>query len=227
MVFAGVVQNTYDLIWKPKPDLTYRYALTLDTSLDGSKTSYQAELAIQIVKVEKNGDYTVSTSYRGQKLVVDGKAQEIPDNTASKPQLERFNAHGGRLDDTQETDDDGEADPLGKTLGDLTEFAAPAKPVKIGDKWTKIIPGNARKNVSPAKIEYTVAGIENSTPAHAVKVAFAYNETQAERPVHANGSIWIDPTDGCLLRLDTAIANLRLEDGGDALGQAHLNIDRK
>lgn len=224
---VGTRQEAYNLVWRPKADQVLRYALSLDTMVDGSKTGYQAELAIQVVKVDTNGDYTVSTSYRGQKLTVDGKVQEIPDDSASKPQVEHFSARGVRLDAPQKTDDDGEADPLGKALGDLTEFSAPAKPVKAGDKWTKIIAGNARKNVSPAKIEYTVSGIETAGSAHTVKIAFAYNETQAEKPVHANGSIWIDSADGCFARLDATIANLRLEEGGGALGQAHLSLGRE
>ncbi|HVT12243.1 MAG TPA: hypothetical protein VHE55_08245 [Fimbriimonadaceae bacterium] len=222
LCLAGQGPAAYDLVWKPKAGQSFRYDLTLDMAVDGSKTLYQTELAISIPKVEPNGDYTVSSQYRAQKLTVDGKSQAVPDASGDKPQIDRFNARGERLPSGQKEEDD-ETDPLAKTLGDLTEFTAPAKPVKAGGKWSKVVAGDAKKGISPARIEYTLEKAATDT----IHVSFTYAETQAEQPVRASGSLWLDAGDCCLVKLDASIVNLRFEDGGDAIGQARLTVTRR
>ncbi|HWA82375.1 MAG TPA: hypothetical protein VG820_03005, partial [Fimbriimonadaceae bacterium] len=167
LCLAGQAPTAYDLVWKPKAGQSYRYDLAIDLVTDGTRVGYRAELAVSVPKVDPDGGYTVSTSTSSQKVTADGKTTDMSEN--AKPREERFNARGESLEK-----DGPPQEALSRALDDLTDFAAPAKPVKIGDKWSRIIPGDAKQGLSPVRIEYTLAGSDKVGKTDTLKLILTY-----------------------------------------------------
>jgi hypothetical protein len=209
--WASVQDRTYSLVWQPKQGQAFKYVLSMDMSADGNQVLFGSELSVKITSVEKNGDYTVESIYSSPTITVDGKTQAASDDAVNKPEIEKFNAKGERIDAGKDKDED--TDPFGKALGDIMDFNAPEKPVKIGEKWTREMPGNEKSKTRPAKAEYKLAGIDKVGTSETLRVTYTYAETEGGKPVKAEGEFYVDGADGSVVKMNATIDNLRFDDG--------------
>jgi hypothetical protein len=209
--FGLTQQPGYALIWKPRVGQEFKYRVDVDAQIAASKLAFGAELQLRVAKVAANGDYTVESVYSHATMIVDGTSMDIADAAKSTPEIEVFNSKGMMISKKKVSDDD-EWDPFSRALNMMMDFHAPEKPVKVGDKWSKEIKGDATAKIRPVKIEYAVAATERLGAAEVVKVVFSYEETERDKPVTGDGTFLLDAADGSLHRLDATVVNLRFDE---------------
>jgi len=81
----------------------------------------------------------------------------------------------------------------------LTSFEIPDAPVKIGDRWSLVAPGQTDKWRS-THIDYVLSGMDKVGDTNALKVDVNGMETEGPMPASIQGSIWLDPQTFHVLR---------------------------
>ncbi len=221
---AWVQDPTYGLLWKPKEGQDFTYSIKVESSASDTKVEFGAELGMKVVKVEPNGDYTIESVFKHPTVTINGEEQKIDDEPEARSETEKYNARGERIDTDKDKPDDSESDPFGSAIADVMDFIAPEKAVKIGDKWTREIPGNDKKGKRPAKVEYKLEGAEKVGDANALKITFTYKETEGEKPVTSEGTYYLDADDGSLIKMDATIESAPMAEEG---GTTKVTVARK
>lgn len=200
--FAPMVEDTYTLIWKPKEGQSTTYDVEREMSAEGQTLVLKNELIVKVTKVEENGNYTVEMSERNRKFIAEGQETAIPADPDEKPQIEKYDARGNRIEEKEE---EGETDELSGIMGQIVEFDPPEKGVKVGDKWTQTLKANEKKKEKAAKLEFEVAGTGKVEGTDVVRVTLTYKQTEGSKPVTADGTIQLDKSDFSLVKFDVTV----------------------
>lgn len=223
---AASFADEYLLQWRPKKDQELRYTLSIESTIEGAKVELGGDMLLEVMAVEKNGDYTVRSTYSNPRFVIDGEKQEIPDESPSKPLTEKFNAKGEKIGGDEPDDEEGE-DIAPRSLTLLLDFVGPEKPMKVGDAWSHDFKADPKQASSrPAKADYKVIGIEKSGKFDVVRVSVTFKEVEGDKPMSAEGHFLIDVSDGAMVKTEMKVENLKFDEEPIS-GASRVTVDRK
>ena len=221
LITAAAPEPSFDLLWRPKRDQTIDYALSLNIAVKDHRFQYDTKVHKKVLDVKDNGDYELETSTQGTRIRMGVEAPMALDEEPA-PTVETYTSRGERVgEDKVEDEESDQADPVGKILGDVTEFTAPAAPVKQGETWTKDQQDDPRKEQETAHIEYQVVGMDKDV----VRVRYQYRERKDLDAVVANGTFRLRRDDFSLVSCDTTVENFKMDDNAPA-GTAKLSMHR-
>jgi len=216
---------TYSLIWKPTEGQTLDYGFSAKITTEESNVEFLTDLHLKVTKVETNGDYTLETSRNHLKVVVDGQEQSVPpDEDDDKAETVKYNARGEQIS-AKDEDEDSDPNPVTSLLKQTTDFDAPEKPVKKGEKWTKTIKADEKKGLKAAVHEYEVLGEAKSGKYNVVNVGVKYRETEGDHPATFEGTLSFDLTDMTPVGIDVKVKDAPLDE--DTRGEVKVTMTRK
>lgn len=179
----------------PKPGDQLKYRVTLVFTVYGNDVFYTAEDTERVVSVEKDGTYSVESTQanmhanNGNDLLV----QPNPNRVVSL-----YDKRGMVLDF--------QGEPSGQSWRDanLSCFVLPDKPVAKGDTWTVNVPAKLDREAPGATITYTYKGPEADKMGgvSVVRIEEKYAEVTQSTPATATGTIWVNPVDGTVVKLE-------------------------
>lgn len=217
LIASGVQTASYDLIWKPKEGQKLAYGLKIDGQLMDQPFTIAGDVLMDVKKVETNGDYTLSTSFKNMKATFFGDEQSQPDEAE---EIQKFNARGDLISEKSKKDE--ESDMVGELFSRAGEFQAPPKPVAIGEKWTHEFPADKKLNLPKAKGTYQLL----SETADQLKISIDYREESGSDPTTATGFATIQKSDNLPIFTESTIKNLRFQEGVPP-GTAKLTMSKK
>lgn len=222
-------EPSYDLLWKPKPKDALDYKLTLVIDVQEYRFNFESDLLMKVLKVDENGDYELETSTKNSKISFQGEEEMVPEE--NDPTIEKYSSKGERLSQPDKKDDSGadeedeDANPIGKVLSEVTNFIAPEKPVKKGDKWVRDVKGDEKAKVEAAKLEYEVVGKEREGDFEVIRVDYKYKQTEAREPVTAEGTFRIKKDDFSLVSFEATVEGFKMDPDAPT-GTAKLKMKR-
>lgn len=218
---ATAPDDSYSLNWKPVEGQSIDYTLSVKFTLDGQAFEAISDIAIKVSKLEGNGDYTVESLRKNNRVIVAGEEKRDPDSDDAKPEIEKFNAKGEKITKDEVVEDEDDLTALLSSIGDLKP---PKDPVKKGDKWTEEVKADEKRHIKAAKIDYEVVGIEKIGAYDVVKVSMAYKQTEGSKPVRYEGSIAFDIRDMSVVLVEASIDDAPFDD--QTSGQVKLKMTR-
>lgn len=202
----------------PKVGDVLKYRITFVFTIYGNDVFYTAIETDKVVSVSKDGSYAVESMQEG---ISANNGQDLNVQKNSKPSEALYDARGQVLelkgDDSAESWRD----------ANLSCFILPDKPVNKGDTWTANLPGKPERKTPGASVIYTSDGID-PTPVDGVS-ALKIEEKYAENSqgIHAtkSGTIWVDPKDGTVVKVDEQWRNAPIL-GLSTLVNGHVSYER-
>lgn len=216
-------EPTYDLNWRPKPEQTLRFKVSLEVGDEQERVTLDWDMRSKVLKIEPNGDYTVETTASNRTMGFLG--QEPETEPGEQTEVARYNAKGEEIDPKKEDEDEDEDGAMGAIFGALSEFKPPAAGVKKGYKWSFDVKADPKKKSTAARLDYEVIGVEKVGELDAVRVNYTFLELSGEKPTKANGYFLIDAKDGSPVGMETITVNLRLDE--ETQGSAKLKMVRQ
>lgn len=218
---AAPSDDAYSLIWKPKEGDKMQYLLSLKFSVEGQAFESLSDVLVSVPKVEANGDYTVETLHKNNRIIFGGEEKKEPDGDDEKPDVDKFNAKGERISKDDPVEDQDDLTALLQTVGDLTP---PKEPVKKGDTWTEEIKADSKKMIKAARVEYEVLGVTKIGAYDVVRVSMKYKQLEGSKPASYEGTISFDLRDMSVVALEASVEDAPLDEG--VTGQVKLKMTR-
>jgi hypothetical protein len=123
----------------------------------------------------------------------------LPDGTMARPNLANY---------VRQVNENGEVVSFaGATTNEdsiraanLDTFRPPPRPQKLGGKWRHEIKADRKTAAIGVRLEYEVLSVEEVLGVRTVRVRYTAMETGGPEPASAVGMVWIDPTDGSVMK---------------------------
>lgn len=217
-------EPTYTLNWKPVAGQEIDYGLSAQISSAGVTVEFLTDFHLKITKVEADGGYTTESKRGSTRMVTNGQEQTLPStDDDEKVRIEKFDAKGKKI--SEEDNEDGEIDDMTAILKKTTDFDAPDKPVKKGDKWQKVVKADPAKNVKAATLDYEVLGESKIGTFDVVKVAVKYKQTEGDRPASFDGTLAFSTKDMSMVELTANVKDAPLDE--ENYGEVKVKLSRK
>jgi len=214
---------TYSLIWKPTEGQALDYGFSAKITTEGSNVEFLTDIHLKVTKIETNGDYTLETTRDHLKVVTDGQEHEVPDQDENKVDVAKYNARGDKI--SKDEDDEEDSDPMSNILQQTTDFDAPEKPLKKGDKWSKTVKADEKKHSKAGITEYEVLGEAKAGKLDVVELGVKYHDTEGDHPASFAGKISFELKDMSLAAIDVTVKDAPLDE--ETRGEVHVTMNRK
>jgi hypothetical protein len=185
----AMAQDTaYDLAWKTADGDTAEYTFNAELIFGEMKFSVIGKNREKTISVAKDGTYKVESTQYGVTLKSEDGDQDVPDSETTTLAMSadrvilKYNAND-------------EADFNSLRLGNLNTIKKPAKPVKVGDKWSSDI-ASVVKGVPAVKADYEVLALEKIGAWETLKIKVSSREVESEEKATSTGTVWIDVVSG-------------------------------
>jgi len=169
--------------------------MSVDAEFAGTPIKVTATSIDKVIKVEENGNITTESTQTNMKIKFGDQEfdqdSDSPRVYVSKPTGELIEIKGDGVDHGY------------WRMANMNVLRMPDKPVKVGDKWTFEIAKDAKTGAVAAKHEYEVLGVEKVGRFECLKIKHTFKETEGSEPASANGTLWVDLSDGSLVKAET------------------------
>lgn len=169
--------------------------MSVDAEFAGTPIKVTATSIDKVIKVEDNGNITTESTQTNMKIKFGDQEfdqdSESPRVYVTKPTGELIEIKGDGVDNGY------------WRMANMNVLRMPDKPVKVGDKWTFEIAKDAKTGAVAAKHEYEVLGVEKVGRYECLKIKHTFKETEGSEPASANGTLWVDLSDGSLVKAET------------------------
>lgn len=198
-----VYGEPHQLRWHPKPDELHFYRVSLKFDYSGAVLQFASNLKVKVLKVDPDGSFSIQTSTSGATVESGEEKRVLPDQA---PVVQAYDPSGLPKAGNPGARD---ADPFSDLLNHLTEFAAPANAVKVGESW--VSGGSDPKEgwFGHAKLTYTLADVFQEGGRHFAKIR--YSAFFGGDPEAATGTLILDRTENALTELQAVIPHFRPE----------------
>lgn len=168
--------------------------LSAEIDLAGAPVVITALVVETVSKVDLNGDYTIESKQTEGRAKYGLNEGAMPD---SPPRSASFRASGELIDIPS-----ADAQGIDMRIARMNSFVAPPADVKNGQTWTHAYPPTPRSNNVAGVAEYTFTGTEKEGARMLAVVKFSYRETSGQKPAKSSGKMWIDTSNGALVKLE-------------------------
>lgn len=200
-------QQTADLTWKPVAGTEHKYRLVMTSAMDIGQGP--TELLVRILSTEKVTEVTddaVTVESIPGETVVTVNGQEMDTGVTRQPSYSTKRSRDGMaILEPQSTA------PMARTNRGImaTSFPRPAKPLALGEPYRWTVKADAEKETRDGEGKVTLKGEETVRSIACWKLEYVYSETGKDSPMSAVGTLWLDKSDGKLVKSDMALENFR------------------
>lgn len=202
-----VVQQTADLTWKPVAGTEAKYALLMTSTMDMGQGP--AELVVKSTMTEKvkevTDDQVTMESVPGE-TVVSINGAEMDQGMTQQPSVTYKRKRDGQPILSAQ-----EQSPMARTNRGImaTSFPRPAQPLAVGESYRWSVPADADKMIRAGEGKITVKGEETLKGIACWKLDYVYSETGKDAPTSAIGALWLDKSDGKLVKSEMNLENFK------------------
>ncbi|MDQ2986469.1 MAG: DUF6263 family protein [Armatimonadota bacterium] len=210
-VAAYAAQDTFKLEWKPKVGDVTKYKIDVKASMDmGGAMGDIVFGMVQTTKVTKvaDGKVVIDGTTGNMTLVVNGEDMSEMMGDQSMATVSEYTANGELI--SIKGDDMGGANPV--RMENAYSLSYPNKDVKVGDKWSRTIKGNAEGAVD-AEATYTVDGLETIGADRVIRIKGDFKETKGTTPMTVMSTVWLREKDGAPVKGTYNMKNVEFQPG--------------
>jgi hypothetical protein len=85
---------------------------------------------------------------------------------------------------------------------EFSQFIYPSKALNVGDTWQYKGKGDKAAGTVDYELDYTYKGTETADGVACNKVELTFKELTGDAPITGTGTIWLDPNDGELVKMN-------------------------
>lgn len=210
-VAAYAAQDTFNLSWKPKVGDALKYKIDIKASMDMGGMMGDLNVGmVQTTKVTKieDGKVVMDSTMGSMTLVVNGEDMSQMMGDQNMSMTSTYNLMGELLSVKSESDMGGNH----TRMENAYSMTYPNKEVKVGEKWTRTIKGNADGAVD-ATATFTVDGIETVGADRCVRIKGEFKETTGANPMTCKSTVLIREKDGAAVRGTYVMTNVEFQPG--------------
>jgi len=204
---AFAAQDAITLKFAPKEGTTLNYKMNASIDAGGATVTVAANVTNKVTKVDANG-YTIAATQSNLKINFNGQEMDQPDSSDTTT----YKSNGEVVEVTAEQTSDSTY-----RVAELTNFVYPDKAVKVGDTWTYKVQPDDKKGLVAATADYKVDSTEKIGTHDTFKIKLTYKEDGASG-AESDGYVWIDTTDGSMVKSTSTWTNVPLGPGGGVNG---------
>lgn len=208
--------DTFNLKRVPKVGQTYTYTLKAEIVLEGQNVEFRGEQVEKVIEVKEGGLYVVEQGMVNALAIFGGQEIPVPEMPPSRVTM-RTN---GEIVEIQSEAGDPDAHRVANMMG----FRLDRDAYRVGDKWTVEVPGNAEKGILRSRVEVEILARERVLGIDSIKIKTKSTELEGSTPVSVEGTSWIDPTDGSLVKAELSVTNMPMM---GMVVQGKFTIERK
>jgi hypothetical protein len=190
--------DSVNLQFSPKVGDQFNYKMTGKLHIMGGTAQISADIHYKVTKVDNDRTYTMSSSQTNMVAAFGG--QTINPSDTSNITVNKAN---GELLDFQSDITDAAA----WRMMELKHFVYPPKRVSVGDTWTSTVTADPKRGTVAATAKFEVDSIEKIGGRETAKVMVDYKETEGAEPASSAGFVWIDTSDGSMVKSETNWTN--------------------
>jgi len=218
-LIALVFATPFTLKRQPKTGDTIKYRFAMIFNVNGVDVTYTSLLTDRVTSVDPSGNYTVQTTQTEFKATL-GDQDAPMKSTDVQPTYTTYSPSGAILQIR------GQQPENAYRVANLGAVHLPDKPVNIGDTWSASVQPDASTGTVALAATYNVIGPQEIGPYGAVAVKLSYKEATASNPAMSDGTVWINPADGTVVKMDVDWKNAPVL-GLTTHVNAHLNYTRE
>lgn len=192
--FALAFLTSVNLQFSPKPGDTFKYKMTGRLEMMGSVAQISADLEIRVTAVSNDRSYAMTSSQRNMQAVVAGQTINPPDSSnisVNKPNGEVLELKAEAVDASA------------WRMMMLKRFIYPTKNVDVGDEWTSSVVADTKKGTVAALSTFKLESLEKIGNRSTAKVKVSFQEKEGATPASSDGYVWIDTSDGSMVRTES------------------------
>lgn len=196
-------EETYNLRYLAKPDDKLEYKILLNAKINAQDIEINATVADHVKKIEKEGNISIESQHKIQKVKVG--TQDLTGPFLAQT-LDPVTITFGPLREV--IDIQGKGVNLSTyRMAYSSTLQIPEKPIKIGEKWSVDFKPNTKVNFVGGKANYELLGLEKLNSSDALKLKWNYKEAGETSPIIAEGTAWLDPKDGSIMKITLILNN--------------------
>lgn len=189
--------DTFNLKRIPKVGQTFTYTVSMEMELLGEKAEMRGELSEKVVEVKEGGRYVFEQNIASLVAIMDGEEEALEE---PEPIRVTMRTSGEVLEFDPEEAESDVLSPL-TFLHDIG-LRLDKDSYKLGDTWTHEVPADEEEELPSLRLEAEVVARERVLEIDSIKLAFTSVELEGSEPFTFKGNVWIDPTDGSLVKLE-------------------------
>lgn len=217
MAMAAV--DGFTIARKPKEGDTHKYRMNADVDMGGLAITVKGLLMEKITKVDTDGSYTQEETQVELKAVVAGQEQDVQ-SSGSSSMVYHPSGEVRKIEGSEGT-------PESYRMANLGIIYDPGKPVSVGDAWNYDVKANKDTGAVAAKAEFKLLGEEKVGTRDTLKIKALVKETGGDAPATSDGTVWIDKTDGSLVKSEAKWTNAPFPGAGGQLINATVKMSRE
>jgi hypothetical protein len=195
---ALAVQTPVNLQFSPKVGERFKYKMTGELLINGEVARISADIDYKVTKVDSDRTFTMTSSQTNMQAVLGGQTINPPDSSNTT-----VNKATGELLDFQTDAIDGAA----WRMMMLKHFVYPPKRVSVGEEWTSSVIADSKRGTVAASSTFKFENLEKVGSRNTAKVKISYQENEGADPASSDGFVWIDISDGSMVRTQTTWTN--------------------
>ena len=204
---SASAQDTFSLKRSPTIGEVLNFKMEAKLSLQDKPLVISSSSSEKVLKIADDKSYTVESGQSDLKVTYDGKELPSGDADSEKPRQVSYSELGMPLEIVGSAED---SSTKGYRLENMMSFIAPAKPVKVGDKWTAVYKSNAKTGTLAASGSYEFLALEAVAGTDCLKVKVDYKEVSGDKPATGSATFWLSKKDFTLVKLDAKLTNTPL-----------------
>jgi len=210
-VAAYAAQDTFNLSWKPKVGDSLKYKIDIKASMDMGGMMGDLNVGmVQTTKISKieDGKVVMDSSMGNMTLIVNGEDMSQMMGDQNMSMTSTYNLAGELL--SVKSDMGMGANQT--RMENAYSMTYPNKDVKVGEKWSRVIKGNAEGAVD-ATATFTVDGFETVGTERCVRIKGDFKETVGSAPMTCKSTVLIREKDGAAVKGTYVMTNVEFQPG--------------
>lgn len=207
---ASVALATFQgttIAWKPKVGEVTKYKLTTTSNIQGNEMSFAAILTSKVLEIKADG--TIIVEEKQSDINVRFGEQDfssmMPPSVTSTATMK---ADGEVVERKSEIEEG--ANPR---MEAAMEFRYPGKPLEKGGTWTVSRLADSAKKIPASDVTYTYVDDEKVGKFDTWKITFSFKEKDGSAPMSADGTIWLNQSNGEPVKGTFKMKNVEFQEG--------------
>lgn len=202
--------DTFNLKRIPKVGQTYTYTLKMEFDFEGDVVKFQGEHVETVVELKEKGLFVVEQDMLNAVMIMDGEEESMEE----QPSIRVTMYPDGEIAEPNPEHEDSDVFAPSSLVADMG-LRLDKDSYKVGDKWTHEVPANEEDETPASRLDVEVVARERVQGIDSIRLKFSSVETEGSEPTSAEGSLWIDPVDGAVVKVDmttnTVLTRLLIE----------------
>lgn len=187
---------------RPHAGRSIAYNLRVETSVQGEPSVYEATVIEHVRTIHDDGTFEIESHQVDASMIMGDDRIPMRDAAAT---VKTYDNRGVllRIDNDPNPED-------AMRIARLNAFVPGRSGSESRSEWTVNVEANLSRGAPALTIDYKVLGVEKHNDVDVRRIDFNSNETGISSAASSSGTIWIDPVNGAMLKLEANMRNIPL-----------------